>query len=128
MKTSDEIKKGLECCIACPPKCLECPYSNTCDLPFGDMPEKDALAYIRLLESTYSQVSKALCGKENAVLDELLQVVDQLKKIQAEAIAIKLELDAVKRNLAQVERERDAAVRDIHTVLHNRGIDADCVM
>lgn len=30
--------------------------------------------------------------------------------------------------LAQVERERDAAVFDIHTVLHNRGIDADCMM
>lgn len=44
---------------------------------------------------TYSQVSKALCGKENASLDELLQTVDQLKS-----------------RLAQVERERDAAVKD----------------
>lgn len=40
------------------------------------------------LESTISQVSKALCGKENATLEELLQAVDQLK------------------------RERDAAVKD----------------
>lgn len=31
-------------------------------------------------------------------------------------------------SLAQAEREKDAAVRDIHTVLHNRGIDADCLM
>ena len=40
------------------------------------------------LESTYSQVSKALCGKGNATMDELLQAADQLK------------------------RERDAAVKD----------------
>lgn len=33
------------------------------------------------LKSTYSQVSKALCGKENATLDELLQTVDQLKRM-----------------------------------------------
>lgn len=31
------------------------------------------------LESTISQVSKALCGKENATLKELLQAADQLK-------------------------------------------------
>lgn len=33
------------------------------------------------LKSTYSQVSKALCGKENATLDELLKAVDQLKRM-----------------------------------------------
>lgn len=53
------------------------------------------LESIEQLESTVSQVSKALCGKENATLDELLQAVDQLKS-----------------RLAQVERERDAAVED----------------
>ena len=31
------------------------------------------------LESTISQVSKALCGKEKATLKELLQAADQLK-------------------------------------------------
>lgn len=31
-------------------------------------------------ESTYSQVSKALCGKENSTPDEVLKAVDQLKK------------------------------------------------
>lgn len=37
------------------------------------------LAYIHQLESTISQVSKALCNKENATLDELLQAVSQVK-------------------------------------------------
>ena len=45
---------------------------------------------------TYSQVNKALCGKENATPSELLQAVSQLKDC-----------------LAQVERERDAAVKDL---------------
>ena len=79
MKTPYEIKKGLECCTEENGRCLECPY------PIGYKcaaePMKDALAYIQRLESTYSQVSKALCGKENATLDELLQAVDQLKKV-----------------------------------------------
>lgn len=57
---------------------------------------KLALAYIQQLESTYSQVSKALCGKENATLDELLTAANQLKS-----------------RLAQVEKERDAAVSDL---------------
>lgn len=52
-------------------------------------------------ESTYGQVSKALCGKENASPDELLKAVDQLKS-----------------RLAQVERERDAAVRAISDAKH----------
>lgn len=56
---------------------------------------RNALACIQTLESTYSQVSKSLVGKKNATLEELLQAVDQLKT-----------------NIAQVERERDAAVRD----------------
>lgn len=50
--------------------------------------------------STYSQVSKALCGKENATLDELLQAVNQLKS-----------------RLAQVERERDSLLRDLQSAL-----------
>ena len=60
---------------------------------------------VKQLESTISQVSKALCGKENATPDELLQAADQLKY-----------------RLAQVERERDAAVAD----LAERRNCADC--
>lgn len=53
------------------------------------------LGYIQQLESTVSQVSKALCGKENATLDKLLQTVDQLKS-----------------RLAKVERERVELLKD----------------
>lgn len=53
-------------------------------------------SYITQLESTVSQVSKALCGKENATLEEILQAASQVKS-----------------RLAQAERERDAAIADL---------------
>lgn len=48
------------------------------------------------LESTYSQVKKALCGKENVSWVEVLEAADQLKS-----------------RLAQTERERDALHYDL---------------
>jgi hypothetical protein len=50
--------------------------------------------FINLL-SSMDQLSKALCGKENATFDELLQAANQLKS-----------------RLAQAERERDAALSE----------------
>ena len=87
MKTPDELSKGL-----------------------GDLQRK--LESIEQLESTVSQVSKALCGKENATLEEILQEVNQVKS-----------------RLAQAERERDAAVEDARngtmcdTCKHNNSKD-----
>lgn len=99
MKTPEEIKRGLKLCsheghgeeIICE----HCPYdSNSCAVLICTRRlSADALAYIQQLEtenhqlltkaqqleSTISQVSKALCGKENATLKELLQAADQLK-------------------------------------------------
>lgn len=112
MKTPDEIKRGLICCSHSELPCSECPYDGLCNTDSGQTPEDDAVALIDKLQSTYSQVSKALCGKEKATLDELLQAVSQLKS-----------------RLAQVERERDAAVSDILYVLHTKGtIDAECLI
>ena len=82
MKMSEEIKRGLVTCTE-----LVMPA----DVQHAAM--ADALAYIQQLEtenhqlltkaqqleSTISQVSKALCGKENATLKELLQAAYQLK-------------------------------------------------
>ena len=100
-KTSDEIKKGLKCCSK-----IEGCKNGGCsyyDLGSGSIcipaMTGDALAYIQQLESTVSQVIKALCGKENATLDEILQAANQLKS-----------------RLAQAERERDAAVEFLKKV------------
>lgn len=53
MKTPEEIKKGLECCVR--PECPleECPYYNTANRDFSCLEEnsKDALAYILWLEA-----------------------------------------------------------------------------
>ena len=115
MKTPEEIKNGLICCQEIG-GCQDCPYGDGEDA--GDCLEghleDDALTYIQQLETNYSQVSKALCGKENSTLDEVLQAVDQLKS-----------------RLAQAERERDAAVQDVwksceyckHSYMNNSDVD-----
>ena len=54
----------------------------------------------RARHTSYSQVSNALCGKENATFDELLEAANQLKS-----------------RLAQVEREMDAMVFDLNNSL-----------
>lgn len=66
------------------------------------------------LESTISQVSKALCGKENATPDELLKAADQLKSVIE---IVRAERDATNKDridlairLAQAEKEREAAL------------------
>ena len=120
-KTPEEIKKGLEQCAETE-TCEHCHYRDDCMKALKNAPlTKDALAYIQQLEyaidkttqlmqsaaevikknqerleSTYSQVKKALCGKENASWVEVLEATDQLKS-----------------RLAQVEMERDAAENDL---------------
>lgn len=123
MKTPEEIKKGLECRIRgvnekCDYRCDKCDIY----IPGYNLENRysDALAYIQQLEdavdkttqlmqsatevikksqeqleSTYSQVKKSLCGKENASWVEVLEAANQLKT-----------------RLAQAERERDAAIND----------------
>ena len=97
MKTPDEIKKGLSVCATLDGDCENCPYDDGKQLTCVDRSRRDALAYIIQLESTYNQVSKALCGKENANLEEVLQADSQVKS-----------------RLAKAEKERDAAVESIH--------------
>jgi hypothetical protein len=63
-------------------------------------PNGKVIESINKLAANYQQVSKALCGKENATLDEVLQAVSQ----------VKAELETVK-------RERDAAVKDMEWMM-----------
>lgn len=90
MKTPDANKCGLECIrtnverICVKPEKGQCPR---CEQLVGE-----SLDHIQQLEANWSQVSKALCGKENATLDEVLRAVSQVK---ADLEAVKQERDAV---------------------------------
>lgn len=98
MKTPEKIKNGLDVCATLDGDCEKCPYGGR-TIFCADRLRKDALTYIQQLEANYQQVSKALCGKENATLDEVLQAVRQ----------VKAELETVK-------RERDAAVTMLESI------------
>lgn len=81
-KTSEEIKKGLR--TAKHVQCMEISDDDeNCGTHYGVLIgyvlRDKIFAYIQQLESTVSQVSKALCGKGNASMDELLKAADQLK-------------------------------------------------
>ena len=56
MRTSEEIKKGLECCAADEP-CGGCPYRPEVNSCIG-MIARDALSYIRQLENQIADLGK----------------------------------------------------------------------
>lgn len=107
MKTPDESKCGLECMRTNAERICVKPENGQC--PRCEQLVEKTLVRIHMLESTYSQVSKALCGKENATLDELLQAASQVKS-----------------RLAQVERERAAAVAVMAEAAKDGGVCTGC--
>ena len=114
-KTPEELKSQVidesGCCGTC-----EC-YHTTVDNPFGcqeaqakTMLVMELVKYTEQLESTTSQLSKALCNKGSATLDELLNSINQLKV-----------------SIACAERERDAAIYDLEKAINMSGIhNLDC--
>ena len=57
MKTPDEIKKGLEVCATLDGDCENCPYDGL-QIFCVDLSRKDALKYIKQLESRIAQVER----------------------------------------------------------------------
>ena len=45
----------------------------------------EAVEYLKMAESSYSQLSKALFGKENATINEVVDVLNQLNFLDAQA-------------------------------------------
>lgn len=93
MKTPDENKCGMECIRTNTERICVKPENGQC--PRCEQLVEEALGHIKQIESTVSQVSKALCGKENATICEVLDAISQVKS-----------------RLAQVERERDVALKE----------------
>ena len=71
MKTSKEIKKGIECCLCDPMerRCEKCPYADggcesvTCEKNLGD----DDLALIQQLEKIVFEQNMVILGKQNVI-------------------------------------------------------------
>lgn len=79
MKQPDENKCGMECIRTNTERICVKPENGQC--PRCEQLVEEALGRVRQLESTYNQVSKSLCDKENATPDELLKAADQVKTI-----------------------------------------------
>ena len=101
IKTPDEIKKGLRDGPEYHVHRGEAYLSYTKLINFRQK-LSDALAYIlqletknhqlltkaQQLESTISQVSKALCGKENATAEEIIEAFSQVKRERDAAVKV----------------------------------------
>lgn len=101
MHTPNEIKKGLECYAGkCEGNvCNECQRSvYTLPELFINEPAKDALAYIQQLEADL----KSEREQHQYTIDAANVMKDEAMKLES--------------RLAQVERERDAAVKDLKLV------------
>lgn len=72
MKTPDEIKKGLEFCLAGPCPGAECPYYEKELFRCGYFKSKDALAYIQQLETKCHQLER----ERDAAVADLTQAKD----------------------------------------------------
>lgn len=103
MKKPEEIKKGL---AEAPHIQYRTSTQNDSDghstryaVAIGYVFRDEIVGCLQQLEANYQQISKALCGKGNATLDEVLQAIAQ----------VKAELEAVK-------RERDAAVTMLESI------------
>lgn len=89
MKTPDEIKNGLECCIANNGRavCGECPYSKGGGAYHGcmDRNSADALAYIQRLEEDKKHLQERICNQRrqlkllNAMYEWALSVLQKAK-------------------------------------------------
>lgn len=107
-RTPDEIKKGLECCIMdeCNSVRRSCPYRKDDDCTMAII--KDALTYIQQLERELDEARKEIRAVRaaNTVLHDILN---------------------------NVQRERDAAVKDIEDAapcfacIHFERNGGDCI-
>lgn len=62
MKTPEEIKRGLECCVVDVDRvarCGDCPYAAECGVGVVEL-ESDALAYIQQLEARISELAETM--------------------------------------------------------------------
>lgn len=78
MKTSEEIKRGLECCAGAA-RCKDCPYYSDNAASCGRNKNRDALAYIQQMEVAlprWISVDERLPERPDTVLINLFGLVN----------------------------------------------------
>ena len=81
-RTSDEIKKGLECCADSGGTCEECPYADGECRAFEQL-ASDALALIQQLEAQNTELSGKI-GRLEAKRKQLLEKIELLEATSEE--------------------------------------------
>ena len=116
LKTSEETKEALKKCrISLKGEALkscdrECPYQTVRRNYCRNAMHQDALDYIETLESTYDQVSEALCGKKNATICEVLEAANQVKNLMQIAIRTNEQIGLLLKSANEKEEELKLAL------------------
>lgn len=106
MKSPDEIKKGMECCVIGPsakqPTCGECPYKlvNNC----SDALLKDTAGLVQQLESDKEQL-EGLLHHMNQLRDA---AADRALKMEERVHQLEDHLRDARKMVERLEAERDA--------------------
>ena len=104
MKSPEEIKVVLQCCIVLNERCAECP--NNGDVNCVDNVLRDSLEYIEQLEKELAEAKElAECRLKRK---NFYKKRDNEHLVQA--IRLRLERDAIKRDLVYVANEAGACV------------------
>lgn len=85
MKTPDEIKKGLKCCVIENHDCGNCPYRTDC-ITGTDSPGVDALRYINDLEAAhrteYCEEADYDCAELGKARKRIKKLETRIKKLE----------------------------------------------
>lgn len=108
MKSPDEIKKGLECCVR--GNCTDCPYSRNCVAK-----NADALALIRQLQAENAEQAEIiqLLEAENEEYEQHADKCCYESQCNAELNKLEALCKRLRDENEQLEAERDAAVEDL---------------
>lgn len=77
MKTPEEIKKGIECCISTD-ACFKCPYSG--EEMCSTNKNKNALAYIQQLEAQNAELVKKMEQRKEFTISFPIDTQEMIKK------------------------------------------------
>ena len=121
-RTSDEIKKGLECCADSGGTCEECPYADGECRAFEQL-ASDALALIQQLQAENDRLTDEVCNAYNIRNEQLARIKQLEAELEDMTARYKIADDCTKKKgemneklyaeLSAVKAERDAAVKSL---------------